>query len=168
MAKFTMTHEINCNAARFWKLVFDRSFDEKLHREGLLEQSYAIGDLRETDAEIVRKTTSQPKRDLPGPLAKLFGGPVSYTEESRLDRVSQVFKARWIPSSRADKIRQEGTMRVEAIGDGKVRRIVDMEVEAKIFGVGGLYESSTEKSLREEWDLSASFINRWIADGQSP
>ncbi|MEI2620448.1 MAG: DUF2505 family protein [Candidatus Nanopelagicales bacterium] len=62
----------------------------------------------------------------------------------------------------ADKLRQEGTMRIEPIGDSKVRRIAELTMEAKVFGIGGLIESTTEKQLREGWDRSAVFMNRYI------
>ena len=39
-----------------------------------------------------------------------------------------------------------------------------MTIEAKIFGVGGLIESSAEKQLREGWDKSAVFMNKWLAE----
>ena len=66
------------------------------------------------------------------------------------------------PSALADKMRNEGVMRIEAIGDNKVRRIADITIEAKIFGVGGLIESTAEKQLREGWGQSAIFMNDWI------
>lgn len=66
------------------------------------------------------------------------------------------------PSTMADKLRQEGTMRIEPIGDSKVRRIAELTMEAKVFGIGGLIESTTEKQLREGWDRSAVFMNRYI------
>ena len=62
----------------------------------------------------------------------------------------------------ADKLRQEGTMRIEAVGTGKVRRIAELTMEAKVFAIGGLIESTTEKQLREGWDKSAVFMNRYI------
>ena len=58
-------------------------------------------------------------------------------------------------------------MRIESVGDKKVRRVTEMTIEAKVFGVGGLIESTVEKQLREGWDNSAQFMNRWIADGKA-
>ena len=50
------------------------------------------------------------------------------------------------PSTMADKLRQRGSMRIEKpIGD-KVRRIAELSIEAKVFGLGGLIESTTESS----------------------
>ncbi len=106
-----------------------------------------------------------PKMTMPGPVAKLLGSNFRYTEEAKLDKARKVWTFKMTPSVLADKMRQEGSMRVEPVGDGKVRRIADIVIEAKIFGVGGLIESSAEKALREGWDQSAVFMNKYIAEG---
>jgi hypothetical protein len=62
------------------------------------------------------------------------------------------------------KLRIEGALRCEPRGDAASVRVVDLEAEAKIFGVGGMLEASTAKSLRKGWDDSAAFINRWVAE----
>jgi hypothetical protein len=167
MGKFTVTHEINCNADTFWKVFFDKTFNEELFRKALGFPEYSILEQRETDKETFRKVSGQPKMDLPGPVAKLFGSGFRYTEEGRLDKATQIWSWKMTPSTLAEKLRNEGTMRIEPIGDSKVRRIASMEIEAKVFGVGGLIESSSEKQLRSGWDQSAVFMNKWIADGKA-
>jgi hypothetical protein len=65
-----------------------------------------------------------------------------------------------IPNTLADKLRVSGVMRVEPTDKG-CRRVVEVENEAKIFGIGGLVESSTEKSLREGWTKGADYMKEW-------
>ncbi|MFT3770883.1 MAG: DUF2505 family protein [Minicystis sp.] len=62
----------------------------------------------------------------------------------------------------ADKLFTGGVIRAERIDDNKTRRVAEMTVEAKIFGVGGLIESSAEKQLRDGWDKSAAFMNKYL------
>jgi len=164
MGKFTVTHEINCDEETFWKIFFDKTFNEKLYREKLGFPSFDILEQRDTDSGTFRKCTGEPKMTLPGPVTKLVGSNFRYTEEGSFDKGSKTWRWKMIPSTMADKIRNEGTMRVEKVGEGKVRRIADITIEAKVFGVGGLIESSAEKQLREGWDESAVFMNRWIQD----
>ena len=57
--------------------------------------------------------------------------------------------------------------RVEPAGEGKCRRIADISMEAKVFGVGGMLESTTEKNMRQGYDASARFMNQWIRDGKA-
>ena len=42
--------------------------------------------------------------------------------------------------------------------------MVTIVAEAKVFGVGGMIESSFEKSFRTGWQNSADFINKWVKD----
>jgi hypothetical protein len=166
MGKFTVTHEINCDAETFWKVFFDKGFNEKLYLEALRFPKYETLEQNETDTQITRKVHGQPKMDMPGPVAKLFGSGFAYTEEGSMDKASKVWKWKLNPSTLAEKLRTEGTVRIEPIGDNKVRRIADISIEAKIFGVGGLIESSAEKQLREGWDASAVFMNKYLADAK--
>lgn len=167
MKRFTLTHEINCNEETFWKIFFDKTFNETLFRTELRFPQYDILDQRETDTEIFRKIKGQPKMNLPGPVAKLLGSGFAYTEEGRLDKASKRWTWKMSPSKLAEKLHNEGTMRIEPIGDSKVRRVTEITMEAKIFGIGGLVESSAEKEMREGWDDSARFMNKWIADGKA-
>ena len=162
MGKFTVTHEISCNAETFWKVFFEKEFNEQLFRQELHFPEFTIVSQVETDKTITRKVAGQPKMDLPGPVAKLLGSNFRFTEEGTLDKASSVWRFKMTPSTMADKLRQEGTMRIEPIGDSKVRRIAELTMEAKVFGIGGLIESTTEKQLREGWDRSAVFMNRYI------
>jgi hypothetical protein len=62
----------------------------------------------------------------------------------------------------ADKVKTFGDVHAEPAGEGKVKRISAFSYEAKIFAIGGLVESSLEKSLRSGWDKSAVFFNDWL------
>lgn len=163
MGKFTITHEINCDADTFWKTFLDKDFNDKLYLEALRFPEFKVLEQRETDAEIIRMVKGQPKMDLPGPVAKLFGPGFSYKEEGKLNKATKIWSWKMIPSTLADKLRNEGTMRITPVGDNKVRRVADLVIEAKIFGVGGLIESSAEKQLRQGWDESAIFMNKYLA-----
>lgn len=168
MGKFTVTHEINCDAETFWKVFFDKSFNEKLFREELGFPEFHIESQHDSDTKLTRKVHGVPKMDMPGPVMKLIGPGFRYVEEGALDKATHVWHWKMIPSALADKLRQEGTMRIEPAGHGKVRRIAEIVNEAKIFGIGGLIESSAEKQLREGWDRSARFMNRYLAEQAKP
>jgi hypothetical protein len=163
MSKFTVVHEINCNAETFWKMFFDQAFNERLFVDGLGFKEFKVIEERDGERELVRKATGVPKLSLPGPVAKLLGDNFRYTEEGRFDKATQVWTWKIIPGTMADKIRQEGTLRLEPIGDSKVRRIADLVLEAKVFGIGGLIESSVEKQLRDSFEQNARYTNTHLA-----
>jgi hypothetical protein len=163
MTKFTLTHEFNCTPEVFWQVFFDKDFNTELYLRGLGFPEYSVLDQRETDAQITRKTSGQPKMSLPGPVEKLLGAGFRYTEEGTFDKATKKWRFKLTPSTLADKLRHEGTVRCEAVGEGRCRRIVDLEMEAKIFGLGGLVESSSEKQMRDGWEKSAEFQRQWLA-----
>ena len=163
MGKFTVTHEIACDVDTFWKTFFDPAYNEKQFLEALQFPAFKITDQKENDREIIRTVAAQPKMNVPGAIAKLMGPNFRYVEEGRFDKATKVWSWKLIPSVLADKVRQEGKLRVEPLGENRVRRVADLTIEAKIFGLGGLIESSTEKQLRDGWDESARFTNKYLA-----
>jgi hypothetical protein len=167
MPKLMLNHEINCDADTFWKLFFNQDFNVAMYKQGLGFTEFQVLEQRDGDRETFRKVHASPKVEMPGPLAKMFGGGLKYTEEGTFDKGSKIWRWKMTPSSMADKIKNEGTMRLEPAGAGKVRRIAEILIEAKIFGLGGMIEGMADKSLKEGWENSAKFMNKWIADGKA-
>ncbi|MCS6913794.1 MAG: DUF2505 family protein [Myxococcota bacterium] len=166
MVRFTITHEIECDEDTFWKVFFDRTFNDRLYRGALGFPEFQVLEQTETDTQITRRAVGMPKMNLPGPVMKVLGPGFRYTEEGTFDRAQRIFRWRMTPSVLADKLRQEGTVRTESLGPGRVRRIAELMVEARVLGLGGLMESSAERQLREGWDTSAVFMNQYLRQQQ--
>ena len=162
MGTFTLTHDIKCSAQRFWDLFFDREYNDELYKVVLGFPEFTLIEQRETETGFVRKAAGQPKMDMPGPIAKLLGSGFRYVEDGTFDKAKGVYRWKTTPSTLADKMRNEGVLKVEPVGDDRCKRIVELTIEAKIFGVGGLLEKSVEKSMRDGWEKSAVFINDWV------
>lgn len=163
MATITLKHEINCDAETFWKLFVDDEFNDRLYRDVLQFPEFKVVEQRETETEIIRNTQGRPKMNVPAPVAKLLGSSFGYLDEGRLDKKTGTWRFKITPTILAGKLRNEGTVRIEPAGEGKVRRLVEIIIEAKVFGVGGMLESATEKETRDGWEKSAKFMNEWIA-----
>lgn len=163
MATFRMTHDIDCDPERFWKIFFDTQFNEKLFKS-LEFTEWNVVKLTEDENSIVRIVKAVPKMDLPGPVAKLVGSGFGYDEEGRFDRATKTFKYVVKASTMAEKLRHEGVVRCEDLGNGKCRRVADIIAEAKIFGIGGMFESALEKGYRIGWQKSADFINAYLKE----
>ena len=161
MGKFTLSHEIRCDEARFWETFFDDAFNEQLFREAL-RFDYKLLEHADREREIVRRYATTPKLELPGPVAKLVGPNLRVEEQGRYDKAQRVWTWRMIPSVLADKFRSEGRMHIEPIGNDRVRRVAEMSAEAKIFAIGGLVESTAEKAMRDAWNKTAVFHNQWL------
>jgi len=162
MRTLTLKHEINCSAKQFWPVFFDKHFNETMFRKALGFPEYEIVEQTETDGAVHRIVRGRPKMNLPKPLMKLLGDRFGYTEEGSFDPKTEIWRFEMTPSTLAGKLRNEGTTRVEPIDDGKCRRVAEIIVEAKVFGLGGLLESTSETEFNKGWNYSAKFMNEWI------
>ncbi|HRI11147.1 MAG TPA: DUF2505 domain-containing protein [Nannocystaceae bacterium] len=163
MKKFTLVHEIQCTPERFWEVFFDKEFNRSLYVEGLKFSDFTVVE-QTAGPDVRRKVKGTPKVELPGAIAKLVGDKFGYEEEGTFNAAKKEWRWKMRPSVMADKMRMEGVLRVEAAGAGKCRRIAEMEVEAKVFGIGGMVESTSEKEMRAGWDGSAAYMNKWLRE----
>jgi hypothetical protein len=158
MVTFTMQHPIDCDCDAFWKAFVDESFNQAMFK-ALEFPEWTVLELKETDTEVHRRIRAVPKMDVPAAVRKLIGSSFGYEETLRFDKVAGVAKLVLRPNVLPDKMRCEGTVRCEPRSEGKCMRVVDIVVEAKIFGIGGLAEGAFEKTIRGAWQQSADFMN---------
>jgi hypothetical protein len=162
MPRFTLTHEIDCDVDAFWKVFFDKDFNQTMYSKILAFPKYEVMELRDEENQIVRRITATPKMDVPGPVAKALGSSFSYVEEGTFDKKAKTYRWKSIPSAMKEKIRNEGVVRAEPAGEGRCRRVSDFDYEVKVFGIGGLIEGALEKNLRAGWNRGAEFTNEWL------
>ena len=158
MRKVNAKHEIHCDVSEFWDIFLDEAYTRALHEElGSKEMEVLEYD------ETRRRLRVVPKLNMPGPVVKLLGDRFGYEEQSTIDRGANLFSWKIVPNTMQDKLSTHGTMRLSAAGEGRCVRNEEATVEAKVFGIGGLFESSTEKEVLSTWSREAAFMNRWIA-----
>jgi len=160
MRKANAAHVINCDIETYWKVFLDAEFTKKMHLDELGSKKLEILEL--TDNE--RRMAIVPTLAMPGPVMKALGDSFGYEEVCSLDRERNIWSWKLVPNKMTDRLKTSGTMRLEAMDDGKCRRIDEATMEAKVFGIGGLFERSTEKEVVSTWEKEASFINRWLAE----
>lgn len=162
MIHFSVTDEIQCCEERFWQLFLDRQFIEAHYLDGLRFLEFQVLDQRDTPQGTERKVTAMPNVQLPKAVAKLFGSGFRYVETGAFDKASRLWTYKAVPNGLGDKIRHEGSIRTEPLGAERLRRTVDVVVEARILGLGGMMETMAERTLRDGWHASARFTNRWL------
>ena len=161
MTTFQMKHDLSFSAEKFWELFFNDELQKKIFKDLQFPQ-WDILDYTDGEKEIVRIVKAIPKLDIPGPVAKVLGPGFGYTEEGRFDKASKTYKFVVTPTQMADRLKNEGTVRCEPKGDNACTRTVDVVVEAKVFGIGGMIEKMTEKGTRDGWAKSAAFFNDYV------
>jgi hypothetical protein len=158
MRKLDRETRFDCSPETFWNAFWDPEFNRKLYLEALGFREIEI--LEQTD--VTRRMRAVPKLDMPGPLVKVLGDRFGYEERGKLDRARGEWRWSTIPNALGDKIRTEGVLRIVSDGSG-CRRLDEVTIEAKVFGIGGLIESTAEKQLRASWEKEAVFTKSWLS-----
>lgn len=162
METLSVSHEIHCSADRFWTTFFDPDFNEQLFVQELGFRDYCVLEQKESENGIECRSTGVIESHLATPLRTLTGQEMRYVHQGCFDRSSRCYRWQSVPARMADRLRLEGSMRIEPIGTDCVRRIVEFNVEARIFGIGGLLESKVVKELSAECEVSAAAMNRYF------
>jgi len=163
----TASAVLPCTPETFWAAFLDESYLHALYLEELESHAFAVLEIGEASREL----RIVPKMKLPAPVARLIGESFAYEDHGTLDRARGEWTWRMVqpanldPKSkpRKDVVTMHGTVRVEAFGDGHCRRIDDFCIEAKMFGLGSLIESSIEKELQSARAKEYAFLARWLA-----
>ena len=162
-----MRHEMDMSEEKFWELFFNNDLQKDIFLKLLGFPKWEVVDFKDGEKEIIRVTKAQPKMEVPGAVAKLIGDGFGYTENGAFDKSAKVYKYKITPSSMAEKIKNEGSVKVEAKPgtSDKCVRVVDIVMECKIFGIGGMVEKTFEKQTREGCEASAKFLNDHVKKG---
>ncbi len=166
MPEVTLRHEIDTDEDTFWsKVVFDEGFNKKLYEGALKFPGWKLLDSKDDEAKITRRVqVDPPVGDLPGPVKKVIGDRLAYTEEGSFDKKAKRYAFKVTPSTLAEKTKVNGEMWCEKISEKKIRRVCRISVEVKVFMVGGMVEDRIMQDLRSSYDNSTTFTNQYIKE----
>ena len=166
MKTSTASVELPCTPDTFWSTFLDESYVRTLYVDELEYHTFDILELSTTS----RKLRIAPNIRLPAPVAKLIGDSFVYEEHGTLDRANNEWTWRMVQPAnldskrkpRKDAVIMHGTARIEASGAGHCRRTDASSVEAKIFGLGSLIESTIDKELQRARAKEYAFLRGWL------
>jgi hypothetical protein len=163
MAEVRLEHVYNCNVDTFWKVFFDLEYQKALFRDGMRFPAFEQLSFQESDRQIRRVIRVKPRVvAVPAPIQKLIGDGVSYEEHGVFDKSSRNFKFEIKTSRLTDKMKMDGVMYVVPSAEGKSKRVFEMSVVAKVFGVGGLIEKQIVQDTTRDYATAAEFTNRYL------
>lgn len=164
MADISLRHEINCDEDTYWsKIVFDEAFNKAMYVDHL-GIVWTLLDSKEDDAKITRRIHVEPPMgNLPGPVKKVLGDKLAYTEEGTFDKKTRRYALKVVPSTLAEKTKVTGEMWCEKAGDKKVIRHAKFHVEVKVMLVGGMVEDRIVEDLRASYEKGTVFTNDYLA-----
>ena len=162
MIQFAITDDINCNVQNHWKLFLNQDLTDKIYMGFMTFKTLTNTD---DSTQIVRTVQMSPNAKLPEPVASFVGANFNFVESGRLDKATMVWTYSQTPNAFADQLKLHGTVQAVSTGTNVVRRTVNVVAEANVFGIGGAIEAFMQAQWTSAWKASASFTNKWIADG---
>jgi hypothetical protein len=153
-----------CSPEIYWGLLLGADYLRGLYQR-LGFRELTILELTPT----LRILRLRPPRNLPAVLDKLVGDRLVYEHHGVLDPATNLFTWHMVPPARlaeAIKVKQDivstrGTTRLESVG-GAWHCHETVVMEARLFGLGGLIESTIEKELRASWSKEQAFLREWL------
>jgi hypothetical protein len=150
-----------------WEIFLDEAYLKALYLEELQFKGLTVLELGASS----RKLRMIPRLALPAALEKLVGEGFAYEDHATLDRERGVWTWKMVqpadldPGAKPKKalVTTHGTIRVEPAAGGGCRRTDTVAVEAHVFGLGGLIESTVEKEIRASWTKEIAFLERRLA-----
>jgi hypothetical protein len=162
--KTTFKHIFNTDVDTYWsKIFFDREYNNKLFHE-ILKFEYELLELTEEPSGVRRrKVRIEPKTDAPAMIKKLVGDSIGYVEEGTFDPKAKKWNYKISTTKLTDKISISGTFWVEPRGEKRVERICEVDLNVKVFGVGGTIEEFIAKTTGDSYEKAWQFTNQYIA-----
>ncbi len=170
MATARIQHIYDCDEDSFWSdIVFDREYNRQLYIEHLKFKQWEVVSFEESDSQITREVVVRPVTgEMPKALAKVVGDNLGFREEGVFDKKSKRYTFRIIPNRLADKLTIEGEIYVQARGDERCERFVELTVKASVFGVGSMLEKRIIADTQESYDKGFAFACRYLAARTKP
>lgn len=158
--RFSREHRIEVSASRLIELSLDPSFMKRLNTEAMNVQQYESLSRDAGPSVITLKNRITPQDNMPGFIKKLVGGGFNYEETVTHQTGSDSVSAVMVPSVMRDKLKMGYTMRVVPVGENACRRIMEWDIEVKVFGLGGQIEKFAAAEVDRGLDASARFLSR--------
>ena len=165
--KFRVEHTFkDIGLTEYEQLYFDEPFGIALCKAVKLIRTLEKRELK--GDKLVRVVRVGPDREIPPTVAKILGASrIEYTEH--IDYKMGSFHGTWktISSIFTDKVDAHGTFGFAEDDDG-VSRVVEGEVNVKVFGVGGVIERFVVADVERSYKDAAQFTQKWIDSGGKP
>ncbi len=168
MTQLIITRDLPCSVEAFWARFLDSAFVVRAFT-AIGFARYEILELREEPARLLRRADARPPIDAPAVVQKVLGPSFGYVEEGQFDHATKTWTWSANPSVLAERSRMEGRLLVEPLPQGAhpagCRTKFEATIEVKMLGLGGLVESTGEKSIRASWTKFGDFCASAIPVG---
>ncbi|MDY0004766.1 MAG: DUF2505 family protein [Polyangia bacterium] len=156
--KVSTSEVYRCSVERYVEEYFN---PEGRHRRvaGAGGVSFSAKEVKREAPEWTMRAELVEKLNAPAPVRKLFGEINRLEEESRWAVGGDLIQVVVRPDRMRDKLSIQMLYRLEGLADGTCKVTLDMEIQARVFGVGGLIEKMAAKEMPEAFSKDAAYFN---------
>ena len=168
MGKFTVTHEINCNAETFWKTVLRQGLQQQaLPRSPSGSRTSRSSSRQETETTSPARSRASPRWTCPAPC-EAPRARLPYTEEGSFEKADRHLA---LEDDAQHPRRQAATRAASSASSpsATTRSAASPRSPSRprSSASAGSSRSSAEKQLRDGWDKSAVFMNKYLGSPPS-
>ena len=164
MTEFSIDQEFEADADAFWRLFTDGKYHDEWYRSVGVRRT-ETSRVQDGDRLVVVARYGS-ERELPGFVRALLGGrELGYVETTTFDAARRRVEQRVEPTVFAERVRFGGTIAIEAIGNGRVRRAYAGRIAVDAPLVGRKIEQSTIKEMQRTHAEAAKVTRAWLARG---
>lgn len=162
--KLRTEHLIDVAADEFFEKVFyNEEFNDDLFRQLDFRERTVLTHEDRGDT-VFRSVRQVPERELPKAVLKAMGAArLEYTENTTWHKSTGMVDVEVISSVKPDKIKIAGKLWVEPAGEGRCKRMFEMDVTVKVFGIGSMVEKQIVEETRQSYDKSAEITKQYLA-----
>ncbi len=161
MTHFAIVHDFECTPQAFWKVFFHEPYNVEVYdRIGVKERRFLE---RTEDEHTIRFALRiMPKRDLPAIIKKIVGGDLGYTEISTYYKGKDTLDVRIEPTLLKERTKMKAVYRLEPLGEGRVRRVFEGDVNVDLPIVGKKVEATVLEDVKRSYDIAAVTTREWL------
>lgn len=161
--KFRIEHRFTgVDVDRFVEIYFSEAFNDAVAPISGMKERRLVAQTTDDQGLVHRRVRLAPAVPIPAPLERVVAGrAITYDEVSVYDPRTK--SARYsIDHKAGDRLRAEGVITFLADGPDAARRVIDGEIDVRIFGVGALVERFIETEVKKGYDAIGRFLQGWI------
>lgn len=161
--KVSVVEQYRCSKAHYLDHYFN---PESRHSRvvGMGGVSFTAQEVSRTETEWRMRAELVERSSMPAPIRSVFGATNRLEEDSVWVVGSDVIQVEIRPAKMRDKVTIRGNYRMNEKDDGTCEVTLELEVVAKIFGIGGMVEKMAAKEMPVSIAKDAAFFNKHIAD----
>ena len=151
--RFTLEHIFPVSVDVFW----DKVFTNKTFNTALYEQELGFRYELEFWEKDRRRARIWPVAEVPRTISAVLGDRITLCEEGTFDQSRLRYDFTVVVPALGNRVKTIGSERLQPQGPDQCAKIIEIEINVSMFGVGGAIERFVEASTRDQYDRSARF-----------